>query len=262
MLGATIRIADYAHADLSKIMMIAMTAPCDHPVALNAAMLVLVHKAKVGAPVEELELWRGRAESILESVIATRNDFTSALLVSRFYRAAAFVPQREGRPAEVTRMMDVAEKQGRALVPTSDAEELLRLENLYPILESRTKEALWLGELDLALARAESLVSLDPYDSRAWLELGEVRLRRAEYASAAEAYATAAILGAPSTAIGCHMAGLCFRKLGQSSLAAYFFEAAIRIDPQAISPREQIQELPDSPVLAVLKNWSLGSMES
>jgi tetratricopeptide (TPR) repeat protein len=193
--------------------------------------------------------------------VAKRDDFTSALLLSRFYRAAAFVPQRRGKRAEVTRMMDLAEQHARALVPTDEAENLLRLENLYPVFESRTKEALWLGDLDLALARAESLTELDPYDSRAWLELGEVRLRRSEYAPAAEAYVVAATLGAPSSAIGCHMAGVCFRYLGQPLLAAFFFKTSLQTDSLAISPRDQIHALPDLSVLAALKQWSLSTFE-
>jgi hypothetical protein len=42
-------------------------------------------------------------------------------------------------------------------------------------------------------------------------------------------------------------------------LAAFFFKAAFEIDPLAISPHEQIQALPDLPVLAALKEWSLRS---
>jgi tetratricopeptide (TPR) repeat protein len=179
--------------------------------------------------------------------------------VSRFYRAAAFVPQRRGDHAEVVRMMDQAEHFALALRPTTEAQKLLQLENLYPVMESRAKEALWLGDLDLALTRAERLVELDPFDSRVWLELGQVRLERNEWAAAAEAYAVAATLGPPSSAVGRHMAGVCFRHLGQPLLATFFFKAAIDVDPQAISPHDEIQRLPNLPVLAPLKEWSLHS---
>ena len=45
----------------------------------------------------------------------------------------------------------------------------------------------------------------------------------------------------------------------KAMLAAFFFKAAFEIDPLAISPHEQIQALPDLPVLAALKDWSLRS---
>jgi tetratricopeptide (TPR) repeat protein len=262
MLGLPGRVADYRNADLSELERIGTTAPRDHPVALNAALKVLVHKAKVRAPVEELVEWRARSERILEEALTKGDDFTCALLLSRFYRAAAFVPLRHGDRGEVVRMMDLAEHHALAMAPTNDAQELLHLENLHPVIESRTKEALWLGDLDLALARAERLTDLDPYDSRVWLELGQVRLERNEFAPAAEAYAVAAMLGPPSSAIGRHMAGLCFRHLGQPLLAAFCFKASIEIDSQAISPHDEIQRLPDLPVFAALKEWSLRSFEA
>jgi tetratricopeptide (TPR) repeat protein len=261
MLDLPNRSIDYIDADLSELEKIVMTAARNHMVAINGALKILVHKSKIGAPVQELVEWRARAERILETALAKSDDFTRALLLSRYHRAAAFVPQYRGDRAEVIRMMDLAEHYALAMVPTDEVQELIRLENLYPVIESRTKEALWLGDRDLALARAERLIDLDPYDSRAWLELGQVRLKRNECGPAAEAYATAATLGPPSTAVGRHMAGLCFRDLGQPALAAYFFQAAIETDSRAISPHDEIQRLPGSPVLAALKEWSLRSFE-
>jgi tetratricopeptide (TPR) repeat protein len=253
--------ADYSNADLSELEEVVNIAPRDHVVTFNGSLKILVHKAKTDAPTVELVEGRVRSEKALEAVLPKQDDFTRALLISRFYRAAAFVPQRQSDRAEVVRMMDLAEQHALAVVPTGPAQEILQLENLYPVIESRTKEALWLGDMDLALAQAERLIDLDRYDSRAWLELGEVRLKRNERAHAAQAYAAAAILGPPSTAIGRHMAGLCFRDLGQPLLAAYFFQAAIESDSRAISPHDEIQRLPELPVLAALKEWSLGSFE-
>jgi len=155
----------------------------------------------------------------------------------------------------------MAEHHAHTMVPVDPVQEFLYLENLHPVLQSRAKEALWLGDLDLALKRAQGVVELDTHDSRAWLELGQVRLRRKEHALAAEAYVAAAILGPPASAIGRHMAGLCFRHLEQPLLAAFFFQAALATDPRAISPREELQVLPDAPVLTPLKEWSLDSLE-
>jgi tetratricopeptide (TPR) repeat protein len=262
MLNLPNRSVDYVDADLSELERIVAVVPRDHVVAISGALLILVHKAKTGAPVEELVEWRARAERILEAALAKSDDFARALWLSRYHRAAAFVPQRQGDRAEVIRMMDLAEHYGLAMVPTGAGQELRQLENLYPVIESRTKEALWLGDMDLALAHAQRLIKLDPYDSRAWLELGQVRLKRKECAPAAEAYAAAAMLGPPSTAVGRHMAGLCYRDLGQPLLAAYFFQAAIETDSRAISPHDEIQRLPDLPVLAALKEWSLSSFEA
>jgi tetratricopeptide (TPR) repeat protein len=262
MLGLPERVSAYSHADLSDLERIGAKAPRNQSVTLKAALEVLVHKAKVGVLVEQLDEWRTRSEWILEALLPECDDFTRELLLSRYYRAAAFVPQRRGDRKEVVRMLGLAEHHALAMVAENEAQELLFLENLIPVLESRTKEALWLGDLDLALARAQRVVDLDPYDSKAWLELGQVRLKRNEYAPGAEAYALAATLGPPASAIGRHMAGLCFRELGQPLLAAFFFKAALDIDPRGISPHDEIQRLPDVPALAALKEWSLYSFEA
>jgi tetratricopeptide (TPR) repeat protein len=261
VLGLPNRVADYGYADMSEFERIVVTAPQNSLASLNAVLKLLVHKTKVGAPIEEVAGWCARGERLLGLVVADADDFDRNLLLSRFHRAAGFIPQRYGDSAAVVRTMDLAEHYARAMVPADDAQKLVFLENLHPVMESRTKEALWIGDLDLALSRALRVIDLDPYDSKTWLELGQVRLKRSETVQAAEAYATAAVLGPPASAVGRHMAGHCFRDLGQPMLAAFFFRSALEVDPLAISPHDQIQALPDLPVLTSLKEWSLRSFE-
>ena len=160
LLGLPDRVADYVAADLSAFERIVSAAPPHEPAAFNAALKIFTHKAKVGAPADDVALWGARSERILDAVIDKSDAFTRALLVSRFYRASAFVPQRNGDRREVVRLMDLAEQHAHAMVPVDPAQEFLYLENLHPVLQSRAKEALWLGDLDLALKRAlESLNS-------------------------------------------------------------------------------------------------------
>jgi tetratricopeptide (TPR) repeat protein len=153
--------------------------------------------------------------------------------------------------------MDLAERHARDMKPKTDAQKLVYLENLHPVLESRTKEAMWLGDRELALQRALGVVDLDPYDAKAWVELGQVRMARKEWERAAEAYVVAGMLGPPASAIGRYMAGVCYRKCGKDALAAFFFKETLEVDPLGISPHDQIRELPQAAVLKALKQWSL-----
>jgi tetratricopeptide (TPR) repeat protein len=262
VLGLTGRIAEYDTADMSEFEAVFASTSPDDVVAFNAAVKVFVHKAKVGAPLDELTVWQHRSEQVLQTVLAKSNKFTRNLLLSRFYRAAAFVPQREGKRDAVVSIMDRAEHHALAMEPANDAEKLLYLENLHPVLESRTKEALWLGDLNLALARALRVTELDPYDPKGWCEVGQVQLKRKEYLEAAQAYAAAALLGTPASAIGRYMAGLCFRDLGQPLLAAFFHMASLEVDAVAISPHDEIQSLPDDQILVAVKDWSRRSFKS
>ena len=128
---------------------------------------------------------------------------------------------------------------------------------LHPVLESRTKEALWIGDLDLALSRALQVIDLDPYDLKAWLELGQVRLKRSETAQAAEAYATAAVLGPPASAVARGIwPGTASVILVSLWLPRFFFLSALEVDPLAISPHDQIQALPTFHVSIALKEWN------
>jgi tetratricopeptide (TPR) repeat protein len=165
-------------------------------------------------------------------------------------------PQHAGDREALVKTMDMAEQHARDLRPTSAAEEILQRENLHAVLESRTKEALWLDDLDLAASRAAELTRVDPYDSKAWAELGQVHYRQENWRRAAEEYIVAAMLGPPASSVGRYMAGVCFRKLGLDVLAAFLFKETLEIDPLGISSREEIFDLPDMEVLDTLKRWA------
>jgi cytochrome c-type biogenesis protein CcmH/NrfG len=156
----------------------------------------------------------------------------------------------------MARVMDLAESHARNIKPEKPAQYLLYRENLHAVMESRTKEALWLGDKDQALSRSLEVIEVDPCDSKAWVELGEIHYLRQEWKEASEAYSTAAMLGPPSSAIGRYMAGQCFKKLGQDMLAAFFLKDTLESDPLGISPRHRINELPKVAVLDALKNWN------
>jgi tetratricopeptide (TPR) repeat protein len=254
------RMADYGNADLSAFEAIATGAPLAVPAALNAALKVLVHKAKTGRLLDELVEWEGRAEAALAHATGQVDEFTAGIMTSRYYRAVGFIPQRRRDRTAVVRTMELAEKHARELQPRTPAQELLYSENLHPVLESRTKEAVWLGDLDLALQRAREVVELDRYDSKTWAELGEIAVLRQEWKQAAEAYVTAAMLGPPASALARYMAGVCFRELGQEMLAAFFFKDALELDPLGISSRNAICQLPDAGVLEALREWNLSNV--
>jgi tetratricopeptide (TPR) repeat protein len=260
VLGLRGPVAQYGTADLTVFDAIVAEAPDALPAGFNAAVKVFVHRAKTGAPLEELEAGAACAERALEDAVGRLGDFDRHLLTSRLYRALGFLPQRRGDQAEVVRVMDLAERHALAMQPTTPAQELLYLENLHPLMESRTKEALWLGDRELALSRSRKVVELDPYDAKAWVELGEVHTRCNDWAAAAEAYVVAGTLGPPASAIGRHMAGVCFRELGQDLLAAFFFKEALEVDSLGISPRLNIETLPDGAVTRALKEWSVHTL--
>ena len=128
--------------------------------------MVFVQKAKARASFAQLDDWSKRLEMAFAAVKDGENGFTAQLFRSRFYRGMGFLPQAAGDREAMIRTMDIAERQARDLASTTAAEEILYRENLHAVLESRTKEALWLNDLDLAASRAAELTWVDPYDSK------------------------------------------------------------------------------------------------
>jgi len=255
------RATRYQQHDMAVFQRIALNASDVVPDGFNATAKVFVHKAKTRAAVSELVEWGNLFEKALQAASTRMDDFTAELYTSRFYRGIGFLPQRNGDKAEVIRLMDLAESHARKMKPETSAQTVLYRENLHALLESRTKEALWLGDKDLALARALGVVEVDPFDAKAWVEVGEVRWLREEWREASEAYAVAAMLGPPASAVGRYMAGACLRKLDMPLLSALLFKETLELDPLGVSPRVQIQDLPDMEVLEVLKCWNDATAE-
>ena len=256
MRGLNIPTYNHADADLSVFEDIALNGQACAQTQFNATAVIFVHKAKNRAAVGDLAAWGKRFENALILAVAGMDSFTAELYTSRFHRGMGFLPQRRGDKDGVVRTMDLAEDHAHMMRPTTSVEELLFRENLHALMESRTKEALWLDDIDQALLRSQKVVEVDPYDSKAWVELGQVHHRRQEWPDAAQAYCVASMLGPPASAVGRHMAGVCFRELGQDLLASLFFRDTLEHDPLGISPREEIHRLPDIPVLQALKEWS------
>ena len=239
---------------------IADCAPRGTIVRTNAALQMVVQTAKDLKDPEVLEHWAIRARQAISEARPSLDEFSHALLMSRFYRAASFAPQLRNNRQQVVAEMDLCQSYAEALDCRTDVERILAAENLHPLLESRTKEALWLGDLDLAEQRARRLTEVEPWDPKPWLELGEVLLSRDRVAEAGKAYRTAARLGPPGTAIAWFMAGQCHEALDELDLAAGAYLTALRVDPEAISAAERLREaarrLGDDPLAKWAELWS------
>ncbi|WKA27384.1 tetratricopeptide repeat protein [Bradyrhizobium roseum] len=246
----------YVSETMAAFESIAFDERASAPVRFNATAMVFVQKAKARAAFADLDDWSKRLETAFAAVSDSENGFAARLFGSRFSRGMGFLPQAAGDRVAMIRTMDDAERRARELAPSTAGEEILYRENLHAVLESRTKEALWLNDLALAASRAAELTRVDPYDSKAWAELGQVHYLRENWQKAAEAYVVAAMLGPPASAVGRYMAGVCFRKLGLDFLAAVLFKETLEMDPGGISSRQEIFDLPDVDVFDTLKQWA------
>ncbi|MBU7586935.1 MAG: tetratricopeptide repeat protein [Nostoc sp. TH1S01] len=234
------RYLPYNFKDLETI---AQNAPLGHLARITAGLQILVELAKTFKDLEGAKYWRSIVNKEIESTLPSLHSFTSGLLMSVYYRAAVFVPLLEKDQDTVIAEMDLCQSYAESLIPENQEQQIIAYENLNIIGESRTKEALWLRDFDLAEERARKLVERDILDPRYRLELGEVLLKRGRVEEAAQAYRSATRLGPPGTAVGWFMAGQCYQSLGELQVAYDCYLTCLHYDPLAISAIKRLYQL-------------------
>lgn len=229
--------------NLKELETIAQNAPLGHMARITAGLQILVELAKTFRDVEGAEFWRSIVTQEIELIVPLLDAFTAGLLMSVYYRAAVFVPLLKKDQAKVIAEMDLCQAYAESLSGETQEQQIIIYENQSIIGESRTKEALWLRDFDLAEERARKLVERDILDPRYRLELGEVLLKREKVKEAAQVYRSATRLGPPGTAVGWFMAGQCYQSLGELELAYDCYLACLHCDPLAISAIKRLSQI-------------------
>ncbi|RCJ15163.1 hypothetical protein A6S26_07440 [Nostoc sp. ATCC 43529] len=224
----------------------------------DAAIHLVAYYAKIFRNLKAAEFWRIVASQELGHLKSSLDKFSYQLLESVYYRAVVLVPLLQHDKQTVVREMDLCESLAESLTHEckNEREEIAAHENLTTVFESRTKEALWLDEIDLAEERATKMIQMEPLYSRYRLQLGEILIKQGKIEEAARMYRSAARLGPPGTAIAWFMAGQCHEKLGELEIACDCYLASIEMDSLAISAVERLHNLALSLGNLALVNWS------
>ncbi|MEI2578572.1 tetratricopeptide repeat protein [Scytonema sp. PRP1] len=242
--------------NLEEFEIIANNAPHGSRVRLSAALQLVVQYAKTFRNLASAEFWRSIAAKEIQDIKPYIDDFGYRLLMSVYYRAVVFVPLLHGDKDKVIEEMDLCEFYAKNLSCKNEVQEIVANENRNIVLESRTKEALWLGDIDLAEERARQLTQMDTLDPRYRLELGEILIKQRKIEEAAKVYASATRLGPPGTAIAWFMRGQCHESLGEMEIACDCYLASLHIDPEAISAVERLTNLATYLGNSAIVNWS------
>jgi tetratricopeptide (TPR) repeat protein len=244
--------------NLKEFEKIANHAPLSSPARFNAAMKLITSYAKSFRNLKAAEYWLPVATEAFDNLKPSLDDFSYKRLTSVYYRAVVFIPLLKQDKETVIQEMDLCESLAEQLISEckGEVQEIAANENLETVLESRSKEALWLKDIDLAEARARRLIQLEPLYSRYRLQLGEILIKQGKIEEAAKMYRSAARLGPPGTAIAWFMAGQCHEKLGELDIACDCYLASVQMDSLAISAVERLNHLAPSLGNSALLNWS------
>ena len=249
-----------AGVDRSEALLLAEAAPEGSPARLSALVHLILQSSQVTPDHALARRWAEAGQGCVDAFVAGEPaPVDRELAISRFHRAVALVPVIERDHAAMSRHMDLAEEHARAALEVAEDDVLAR-ENLYSVLESRTKEALLREDLPGAERYARALVELTPLDAKAYIELGEVLVRKGEVEEALAAYLRAAQEGPPGEAIAWFMAGQCAQKVGDTTLAQHCFLTALQCDPLGVSSYRHLAALNVEGASAVgrlLSEWAV-----
>ena len=241
---------------IDEFALIAANAPMGSIARFDSQIHMIVQSARIAQDVDAVEHWSSLALDELKKTKAAHDGFTYSLLTSRYYRAAAFALRCVATGTSLLARWILLRSMRKACLNRRKCIEFLADENFYPLLQSRTKEALWLEDLDLAEDRARRVVEIDPLDPRAQIELGEVLVLKDDFEKAASAYRSAAELGPPGTAIAWFMAGQCYEKLGLVEHACGSYLSALRVDPLGIAAVERLMDVAEHIGNHALAHWA------
>jgi len=204
--------------------------------------------------VPQVRYWREIGGPILWdlTVSGSLTEFEVGRATSRFYRAASFLPYLTGDGEALRADMHVWLSTARALRGTTPKERILARENLFPAVESASRTLDYLSDPQAAEALMDEIVQeIDPLDSKAWMQVGDLRLRRGDLVAAAEAFERSGVLAVPLGRISWFKAGRCYSAMSRNREALQCHIKSLELWPTGVSPLMEAQRLADAEGLAV-----------
>ncbi|MCA1844694.1 MAG: tetratricopeptide repeat protein [Actinobacteria bacterium] len=254
----TLKTESGLRAEHETLEQVVRLAPAASMVRHTAAMMLLTDAAKVRRDLHRAARYRAVAAGYLggEPVEPEVDDFARAVLVSRFYRGASFVPYLAGDVKQVAAEMDLAEEVIRQAQPRSPTQAVLARESLFFVMESRMREALWRGDMELARLRAAEITTLDPWNAKAHIEHGEVLYKAGDLEGAAAEFQRAARLAPPGRAVALFLLGQCREALGDPGSACDAYLHALRADPRGVSTAAGVVRTASATGQSALRRWA------
>lgn len=242
--GSLVLRSETAHqADIENLANIALAAhlPLEQRISAGLSLVVQYSESEDKDPALAAR-WRAATEKLFAG-FRPEEHWTHLGLASSYWRGICFVPFQQGLREQVTEELERAEQYALAMPSDSIGEETMRRQYLHPLLETRIREASWLGDLDLSVARAERLIELDPLEPKVYITAGDVHLRAGDRERAVERYRQAAVLGPPYTVLSRYKLGCALEAAGDIDGALSEFVTALRAEPGAITCARAAQRL-------------------
>jgi tetratricopeptide (TPR) repeat protein len=196
--------------------------------------------------VAAVAFWREQGTAALSTFtgLSEIDEFTAALMTSRFHRAMSFLPYLSGDRDLLKTDMDSWLGIARDLCSYDERTRVLVADNLFPAVETAVRTETYLGNHSRAMALAEELAfEIEPLEPKTWLTLAELRVQGHDIPGARDAYLRAARLTVPFGRMAWFSAGQCYEKLEQPDEAVGCYLQSLALWPTGISPLRRIYKL-------------------
>ena len=225
------------------LLYVAQRAPKGCKAHFLATSRLLMFYGRFAKDAAATKYWREQNWLSLSAIVKNAGPFWAAILESRFWRSASFVPVLERNWSCAFTEMARAEECARAAIPSQLHEKVLFAANLYPVLQSTARLYTMTSAPKDALRVMRNLVEIDPLYCTAHVDLGQALLEVGDLQEAARHFGIASGLGPPVDMIGAFLAGYCHELLGNYLTAREFYEISLEINPQSYSPAEALKRL-------------------
>lgn len=204
-----------------------------------------VNAARRRAP-DTIARWRAEGERALAdyAALAEVDEFSAALMTSRWYRAMGFLPFLTGDRALLVADMDQWLGIAGDLVGHDEHTRIIAADNYFPAVETAIRTHTHLGNTDTALQLVEKLsAEIDPVDPKTWLTAGELRYQAGDVRGALSAYQRAAHLEFPYGRLSWFNAGQCHEQLGDVDEAVECYRRSLAHWPTGLTPVRRLRDL-------------------
>jgi tetratricopeptide (TPR) repeat protein len=231
----------------ARFALVAERAPRGCRAAFAASLYLIVYTARFERDWQSTHKWYQVAREMLTSLNYPTDTLRYLMGESRFHRAAAYLPFLKGDVDQALKELEIGLEFANRMRPCDEDELILRDENLYPLLQSTAKAYMASGDMDRALEYLRKVVTLDPWDSIARLELGNALFQLDRFEEAAASYEWAISLAPPGMAHAAYLAGEAYRQMGRDARATHMYLRSLTADPDGISPKQKLAEISSLP---------------
>lgn len=264
-LAACIALAQYtlyqggegaSTGEMTYVKLVADQAPKGSQASMDATYWLAQYHIKYKSDVNNAREVLARHLDHINAFAGQADEHDYHVYMSRYHRIYAMLPQLETEYEGMSSHMESALLHANKASSKSDRQSLEKRILKLAFYESWFKEALILGNYDLAESRAKEIVKDNPAYPSLYVLLGQISVELGKVDQAISAYRTATRLGPPCLEIAWFMLGQCYEFRKEYELAADAYMESLKYDPLAISAIKKLAAVAKKVDTPYLKSWS------